>query len=154
MSRGEGGALQRAQLLCGRRSPSACLRGSGKGHALALCVPGPASLWDTGLASKFPSSLQPSSVLHTHMHTCETLSLHRVAPTLLPLAALSPYLVCSRCQGWGDQVGPRPWGWECVLFSTCFSSSPSGWGEAEGLDLSSELRLMSVSMLWLHFCFL
>ena len=33
-------------------------------------------------------------------------------------------------------------------------SSPSGWGEAEGLDLSSELRLMSVSMLWLHFCFL
>ena len=83
-----------------------------------------------------------------------------MAPALGPLAALilgSPLLclVHSRCQGWGGWVRPLPYRWKCVLFfSTCFYSPPLGWGEEVGLDLSSELRLMSVSLLWLHFCFL
>lgn len=82
-----------------------------------------------------------------------------MAPALGPMAALvlgfpSPCLVHSRCQGWGGQVKPLLHRWECVLFSpTCFYSSPLGWGEEVGLDLFSELCLMSVSMLQLHFCF-
>lgn len=55
--------------------PSACLRRRlRKGHHVPLGVPGPASLWDPGLASVFPSCLQPSFVLVTH--TCMCRSLH------------------------------------------------------------------------------
>lgn len=56
-------------------------RYSRKGHELSPYVPHPRLILGLGLAPKFPSSVQPSSVLVTHMHTCETLEFTLSGPS-------------------------------------------------------------------------
>lgn len=73
--------------------------------------------------------------------------------TALALGSLLPYVVHSRCQGGEVRSGSAS---RVGVFYSPYLvySPPLGWGEEVGLDLFSELCLMSVSVVWLHFCFL
>lgn len=93
------------------------------------------------------------------MHTCESLefTLSRPGPgpggsgPWLAVALPSPFQ--RPVLGRAGHASATEWG--SVLFHpTCFYSPPLAWGEEVGLDLFSELHLMSVSVLWLCFCFL
>lgn len=103
-------------------------RYSRKGLDISLYVPHPSLILGLGLAPKFPSTLQPSSVLVTCTHTRETLEFTLSSPNsgtpgfsvlgvpfALPGSFQMPEL------GKSGQVLPRIW--KCILFSpNCFYS--------------------------------
>lgn len=108
-------------------------RFSRKGHELSPYVPHPRLILGLGLAPKFPFSVQPSSVLATHMHTCETLEFRLSGLSLGLLAALflGPFALPDSFQIPGLGSSGPALGMHFIL-PKLFLQPYLGWGEELG----------------------